>query len=465
VSGVIIEGLTLTGAGAASHDAAGIYLRKADLSYIGPDYIFRDINISGFRKGTSIANVTTLRMDCVSVRDCRIGHDWYLVQTGLMTQLRVVAGDGSVDGACFELSGGPSYGLSVIGGEYGGYYHFLKTTGTVKIAFDSVNIEGITSGIICNFGSNGWLSFQNSKIQQTISATGSIISYPNSGASNIYIDWANNETSLATPGGVIVECVGPDAYRGPRVSGETVSVAYSSAQGDARAAGSIRLTPPNCRRSFTAALLPSDASTGIGDLHVIGAATAKTTDEWADNLILRQRDNNTGNRRWSSLVNDMLFRVLGVSARTASGNNVETDIQNVTLPIGALRNNGESVDIELFGTTANNTNNKHFRFYFGGSLYLDFGALPIENQAWTIKVRIQRGGFGGGTGYMKMIGTLDYGAGRVIKAAETPSAAIDSNATIATRTTVLTPTAASDAVSLAAKTTWLRAPTTLTESA
>jgi hypothetical protein len=38
-------------------------------------------------------------------------------------------------------------------------------------------------------------------------------------------------------------------------------------------------------------------------------------------------------------------------------------------------------------------------------------------------------------------------------------------AVIATRTTVLTPTAASDAVSLAAKTTWLRAPTLLNDSA
>jgi hypothetical protein len=66
---------------------------------------------------------------------------------------------------------------------------------------------------------------------------------------------------------------------------------------------------------------------------------------------------------------------------------------------------------------------------------------------------------------MKLVGTLDYGSGRVIKARETPSAVIDSTATIATRTTVLTPTAASDAVSLAAKTTWMRALTALTESA
>jgi len=189
------------------------------------------------------------------------------------------------------------------------------------------------------------------------------------------------------------------------------------------------------------------------------AGSGGATDLWvAPNELIGYTNRHTGLGEWGSINNNILRRVFNINGRTASGNNVETDLQNFTLPTGCLLNNGESVDIELFGSTANNTNNKHFRFYFGGSLYLDFGALPIENQSWTLKIRIQRGWFGGGTGYMKLVGTLDYGSGRVIKTAETPNATINSNAPIATRVTVLTPTAASDAVSLAAKTVWDRAP-------
>lgn len=452
VSGVLIEGLTLVGQGAATHDAAGIYLRKGDLSYIGPDYVFRNMTIHDFRKGTSIANVTTLRMDCVNVYNTRIGHDWYLIQTGVMTQSRVVGGDGNSSGCCFKLEG-TSYGLLIQGGEFGGYNKFAITTG-MHLEFDGINVEAITSGIIFDCPYGGQLSITNSKIQQSITALGSIVSY-NGDNGGLWLNWSNNTTSLAS-NACEVEVYGSTYYRGPVVSGKDVFVAYATTQGGARS--TIRQQQPTAQRNNSSGVLPGDGTVFPGARAIISSASSTGPDDWADNLLIRQRNNNTGTNKWSSLVNDMLHRVLAVQGRTASGNNVETDLLPLTIPAGALRNSGESIEVRLFGKTAANANNKRFRFWWngamGGTAALDFGSIAMNDQDWILTIHIQRGLWAGGSGFMKVSGRLEYGSSVLVKTA-TDNLAGDT-AAIETHVGVITPSAESDVISYAAKATWTR---------
>ena len=156
---------------------------------------------------------------------------------------------------------------------------------------------------------------------------------------------------------------------------------------------------------------------------------------------------------------DSFVRILNTQGRISNSTTTETDIHSYILPIGTLANNGESVEIELFGFTANNVNNKQFRFYFGGSEYIDFGSITLQNTSWTLRIKIQRGEVAGGTGYMKILGILDYDTGKIIKTVETPNTAIDSTTTIVTRITA-TGVANNDIVSLAGKTVWTRSATT-----
>jgi hypothetical protein len=459
--GLTIEGVRIEGQGSATHDKAALYGRKGDLSYLMSDLTLRDCFFTAFRTGCDLAGIAKYRTENLSVTACRVDQRWNHMQTVLMTNTRLVQGDSHADSACFEINGGNFFAGKVLGGEFGGSgkARFANiTSGMLHV--EAANLEAFTSAQVINKAGTGamYLTMHNCRIAKAFgSSAEAFVSCEVSGGtgvpivniSNIY-GWSGSMRMLEIWG---AHAAGPGVLN---LGQAPILTSFAATQGGA-IERSVSVQPGFREYSLTT----SFAGTGTvypGDIIHYAHYGNVGTDAWLTGPLVRVRDNNLGTDHYKAIVNDMLMRVLGVSARTASGNNVETDIQNVTLPIGVLRNVGESIDIDLFGNTAANANNKHFRFYFGGSLYLDFGALPINAESWTIKIRIQRGAFSGGTGYMKLVGTLDYGSGRVIKTAETPSAVIDSTATIATRVTVLTPTAASDAISLAAKTVWHRAP-------
>lgn len=456
VSGVLIEGLTLVGQGAATHDAAGIYLRKGDLSYIGPDYVFRDMTIHDFRKGTSIANVTTLRMDCVNVYNTRIGHDWYLIQTGLMTQSRVVAGDGNSSGCCFKLEG-TSYGLVIQGGEFGGYNKFAITTG-MHLEFDGINVEAITSGIIFDCPYGGQLSVTNSKIQQSITALGSIVSY-NGDNGGLLLNWFNNTTSLAS-NACEVEVYGSTYFRGPVVTGRDVFVAYASTQGGTRTI--IRQQAPTEQRNSSGGVLPSSGTVFPGARAIISSATSVATDDWADNPLVRVRNNRTGSDEWSSTSNNMLSRVIAYSDTLANATTTETDLigtqgSGVSLPAGTLAGWGESLKYTLYGTTAaDGSNARTFKFYYGGSLRFTFGPYTTASaEPWKLEVDVQKY-YGGNSGGVKLCATMIGGSG-IGTSVQTATAAFNSSlSAVATRVTG-TGVASNDIVLHAGKLTWTRA--------
>jgi hypothetical protein len=461
---VIFTDINITGQGAANHNAAAFYAKKDDLSYLTSDIKLVDCNFSGFRYGCDLAGIAKFRTENLTISGCRVGHRWNHMQTCLMTNSRVVQGDSDANSACFEITGGNQFAGKILMGEFGGagIARFATiTSGLFHV--EAANLESFSSPQTISKSGTGSvaITLKNSRIANSYSsATSAIISCEVNGnagvpvldVSNIY-GWSGSPRIIeiwgthSTGGGAII------------VDGDAQPVTFSDTQGGTENR-TIAVHPSARDYSLTSSFPVSLAIPGFEISY--SSPSGVDSDSWARGQNLRRyRNNHTSENKWSSQLNDALMRVLSVSGRTASGNNVETDIQNFTLPIGTLRNNGEMVEIDIFGSTAANTNDKQFRFYFGGSSYFNFGLLPINGESWTLKIRIQRGSFSGGTGYMKLVGVLDYGSGKVIKTAETPNATIDSIATISTRTTVLTPSAASDVVSLAARTTWFRAPSSL----
>jgi hypothetical protein len=460
--GIIIQGIKIQGQGAATHNAAGIHLRKADLTYVTSDINLIDVQITAFRKGCDIAGVAKFRTENLSITGVRNGCVFNHLQTTLMTNTRISQGDSNAASSCFEIETGTMFSFKVLMGEFGGsgIARFANIAGTsVMFHVEAANLEAFTSNQIVNSLVGAHISLIDCRFAQTFTSTQAIISSQvNSGTDVCRVRLENPTQFGGTPR--FVEVYGTHSATAGvfNMGDERFDATFAATQGGS-AEKTVSIFPSVRNFTLTSSFPVSGAI--AGDKINYSPLTATDTDGWSTNYLFRCRNNNTGSNEWTSLNNNMLMRVLGVSARTASGNNVETDIQNVTLPIGALRNNGESVEIELFGSTAANANNKQFRFYFGGSQYFDFGLIAINNQSWTLKIKIQRGAFSGGTGFMKLVGVLDYGTGKVIRTAETPNGTIDSSSTIATRTTVLTPSAASDAVSLAAKTVWHRAVTAI----
>lgn len=459
---LVWEAVDITGQGSATHAAAAFYAKRGDLAYLTSDITIRDSTFKNFRYGFDVAGIAKFRCENVSTTGCRVDHKWHHMQTSLLTNCRGSQGDGHADSACFELTGGNFFGSMIIGGEWGGF-------GKVRFAniiegmlhVEDANLEAFTSPQTINKAGLGSVSIvlRRCRIANTYTGTTSaLISAEVNGNVGIpVIEMAGTGGWAGTPR--IIEIYGTHSTGGGAVlrDGEPQLVTYAATQGGAVSRAVI--VRPGARDYSVSSSFP--VSTALPGFEIQYSPIAFNSDDWATNPLFRYVNNHTGTNAWSSQLNDMLMRVLSVNGRVASANNIETDIHNFSLPVGVLRNGGESVEIEIFGSTAANANNKQFKFYFGGTQYFDFGSLPINGESWTLRIKIQRGAFAGGTGYMKLVGILEYGSGRVIRTAETPNATIDSTATIATRVTVLTPSAANDAVSLAAKTTWLRAPSVI----
>jgi hypothetical protein len=460
VSGVIIEGLTVSGQGPASHDAVGLHLRKDDLSYIGPDYTFREVTIHGFRRGTRIANVTTLNMDAVTVYNARIGHDWYLVQTGVAQRLRVVQGENTAgtphsDSCCFKLEG-TSYGLEINGSEFGGYNKFVLATG-MHASFDNCNVESISSGIIFDAPYGGFLSFTNSKIQQTITALGAIVSY-NADNGGLSLNWHNNLTTLAV-NACEVEVYGSSYIRGPVTTGKDLLIAYATTQGGART--TIRQQAPTVQRNVAAGVLPGDGTVFPGASAIISSPTDVAPDTWADNPLIRYKNNRTGANEWGSTSNNMLSRVLAISDNLANTTTTERDFigtqgTGFTLPAGTLAGWGESLHCKLSGkTAAHASNGRTFKVYYGGTLRQTFGPFTTTSaESFRLEVDVQKY-YSGNSGGVIISSALIGGAGIGYNTQSDIVAFSTSLSPVATRVTA-TGVESGDIVLHAGKMTWWR---------
>lgn len=88
-----------------------------------------------------------------------------------------------------------------------------------------------------------------------------------------------------------------------------------------------------------------------------------------------------------------LTQVLTTNTTTAgtAANTTETDLWAYTMPAATLDANGEGVRITVFGTTANNTNSKTVRVYFGATA---FTVLSTTSAAvsWRAVIEVIRTG-------------------------------------------------------------------------
>lgn len=70
----------------------------------------------------------------------------------------------------------------------------------------------------------------------------------------------------------------------------------------------------------------------------------------------------------------------------------EDDLFTYTLPGGTLWRNGQGIEIQAFGTTAANGNNKRLKVYFGATVVADTGAVAANTDEWNVVVRVYRRG-------------------------------------------------------------------------
>ena len=405
---LIIEKLTISGQGPATHNAAAIYGRKGDLSYLTSDITLRDCAIGAFRKGTDLAGIAKFRTENLSIQSVRIGHEWNHMQTALLTNSRIVAGDGNDASTCFEITGGNFFANRVIGGEFGGsgFKRFLNMSAG-QLYVESANLEFFTSEQTINLPTTGdrKLEMKNCRIAVAYgAATNAIISAEVSSSLVPQISWENNYGWSGSPRPI--EVYGT-VTRLPSLTGTPVTVMSSATQG-----GAIVLTKMLNHRSATGiAQLPGDGGTYPGDVWTVVAGSATTTpDEWADNPVVRVRNTRTGANEWSSMSNNMLSKVVAAYAgNVATVTTAETDLHNVTMPAGTLSAWHESLSWKLFGTTGANANNKTWKLHYGGTERLSFGPFAANAEFWELDVTVMKY-FSGNGGGVRIVARLSGGA-------------------------------------------------------
>lgn len=68
----------------------------------------------------------------------------------------------------------------------------------------------------------------------------------------------------------------------------------------------------------------------------------------------------------------------------------EDDLMSYTLPAQRLYENGQTLEITAWGTTAANANNKRVKLYIGGTVVLDSGAIAANNKPWFLRATLIR---------------------------------------------------------------------------
>jgi hypothetical protein len=453
--GVRIFGLKITGQGAATHNAAGVYGRRGDLSYLTSDIILRDCYISYFRTGISMANVAKFQTDNVTIAYVRLGMDWDSMQTALCTMTRIVQGDSNASSACWKTRGG-NFAIRIIGGEYGGsgFARFAEIADGAQMHFEAVNIEAFSSDQTINISNSGMVSLVDSRIGTNHTATGSVISANVSGTSFLpTIVWRNN---LYASAGRLVEIYGTPV-RGPKIFGDQIKVTFAATQGGTATQSVLSL--PGLITGLNADV-PSNASSGNGTMFLISPSTSTvtyTSDAGLDNICYRYFDNRRGATKIGSLSNDALMQVWAVANQIQNTTTAETDLLSYSIPSRYSNSVDDTNYMEAFGTTAANANNKTIKVYLGGTAIIDFGAIAANNESWKLSVTIHRGS--GGGGQQKVVAVLQGGTaiGTIVKTSETSPTA---TAAIAAKITG-TGTATGDIIMLGGKAWWMRSPSLL----
>jgi hypothetical protein len=124
---------------------------------------------------------------------------------------------------------------------------------------------------------------------------------------------------------------------------------------------------------------------------------------------------------------------------TSVGNGADTTndtAHTFTLPAGFLTTLGTNaaLEIEAWGVSAANGNNKTFVLLFGSTTLISSGVVTINNKSWFVKGRVIRSG----TSTQAVLGQAQSDATAI--AASSQAVTEDETATIVIKTTVASPT-------------------------
>ena len=452
--GLRIFGLTVTGQGSATHNAAGLYGRRGDLSYLTSDIILRDCTFRNIRTGISLAAIAKFQTDNVTISGVRYGMDWDSMQTAVCIATRIVSGDGNAASVAWKSRGG-NFATRVIGGEYGGtgFARFAELADGAEIHYEACNLEAFSSAQTIHLTTGGYVSLADCRIACTHAATGAVISAAVTGTAVPTIVWRNNKYVSS---GRLVEIYGTPT-RGPKVFGDQIRVTFAATQGGT-ATQSI-LTIPGLLTGLDANV-PSAGTSGNGTMFLISPSSATasySSDTGLDNLCYRYYDNRLAATKVGSLNNDTLIQIWAAANQIQNATTAETDLLSYSIPARFSNSTNETNHIEAFGTTAANENAKTIKVYLGGTAVMTFGPFNANAESWRLEVKIHRGS--GGSGQQKAVGVLVGGStiGTVVKTSETSPTATAAIAAKITGTGVAT----GDITMLGGEAFWRRSTTAL----
>lgn len=171
--------------------------------------------------------------------------------------------------------------------------------------------------------------------------------------------------------------------------------------------GAITGSPYAIRSDFASAILDIDSCnfegtwTGIFDNRNVRHARIAhnvfngSSPVWANSLknVTKYLNRETGSGAPNAAVRDDGYFIEKEKTDTTSTGNVsttETDLISYTLPANRIYENGQTIEITVWGTTAANANGKQGKLYIGGVVVLDSTSLAANNKSWFMKATLIR---------------------------------------------------------------------------
>jgi hypothetical protein len=417
-----ISGVNITGPG-WEIDKSGIIWSNGG-TYLGDTFNIENCGIGEFGNALNLGNVNKVYAKNFSSVRCRVGVRMASTQTWIFTDCRIVGGNAALadmpTSACFNISGTMFSGV-VVGGEFGGanIERFADMSGGILDVY-SANLEAFLSNqvINCTGTAAKQIGLVSVRLSYAFSGTKALISAHCTG--NVGIPTLKISGLRDFSGAAQVELWG-EALRGPELSGEPVAGSFALTQGGTPLTNSGFQFLPGMRQIRGTGNLPNS---GIQIWELAGNQTNDTLpDTWATNPVMRYLNHHTGAAARSSLLNDILSKVLFVSYNDfPTVGTTETDLirdtdnhspfsvrsSGFSIPIGSFVTYGESVKVIAHGKFAATDNNKTIKVIVSGTggagLTLDFGAVVASGEAWTVEIEMIRG-YGTGNA-IKVFATL-----------------------------------------------------------
>jgi hypothetical protein len=388
---VRISDLSIIGPGATVSSASAIACVAVGSTTTG-EMELSNLTIQGFAKGVEARVVVKFLAENVSVYSCITGFDFDNAQTWICKDCRCVGLSDTLAGShCYVIDGG-TLGGQIIGGEYGGNFK-VERFAHVKsgsLSAHGANLEGFTAAQIINVDAiaDNHVSVTNCRLAE-FNNSQVLISLKHTGDRTV--GSAHLAGCRGFTGYHVVEIWSATSdlasiKQGPRITGDQAHVIYSSAQGSPQRA--LTNSPERPLSFDTLIQLPGYDSAREGASRNYIETTPTTDGPFVPTPVVKYTDARSGViNRWSGIANDQLSQVLATTSAiyTSATPPGETTIFAPEIPKGYLSQVGESVVLELWGTTSADTDNKRLRVYFqtAGTCQVETATVTLDGTAIT----------------------------------------------------------------------------------